>query len=115
MIVGIEVGHHPASRRFMSADIGRLLTDAVEKGRGSFAAFVVAGLVGGGPPGPVAAAPSGAPSYTHRTDASHTREGTGDGGRSSLSAMVLRFCTMAARWNSSRAPESPRSRIRSNR
>jgi hypothetical protein len=29
------------------------------------------------------------------------------------SASVLRFCTMAARWNSSRAPERPLSRIRS--
>ena len=30
-------------------------------------------------------------------------------------AKALRFCTMAARWNSSRAPESPRSRRRSKR
>ena len=36
-----------------------------------------------------------------------------DGGPSSWSAMVFRFCTMAARWNSSRAPQRPRSRIRS--
>jgi hypothetical protein len=36
-----------------------------------------------------------------------------DGGPSGRSAMVLRFCTMAARWNSSRAPERPLSRIRS--
>jgi hypothetical protein len=35
------------------------------------------------------------------------------GGLSIRSARVLRFCTMAARWNSSRAPERPRSRIRS--
>ena len=28
-------------------------------------------------------------------------------------ASVLRFCTIAARWNSSRAPERPLSRIRS--
>jgi len=35
------------------------------------------------------------------------------GGPSRRSAMVLRFCTMAARWNSSRAPERPRSRMRS--
>jgi hypothetical protein len=28
-------------------------------------------------------------------------------------ARVLRFCTIAAKWNSSRAPESPLSRIRS--
>ena len=28
-------------------------------------------------------------------------------------ASVFRFCTMAARWNSSRAPESPRRRVRS--
>jgi hypothetical protein len=35
------------------------------------------------------------------------------GGSSIRSASVLRFCTMAARWNSSRAPERPRSRMRS--
>jgi hypothetical protein len=35
------------------------------------------------------------------------------GGPSIRSASVLRFCTMAARWNSSRAPERPRSRMRS--
>ena len=35
------------------------------------------------------------------------------GGPSVRSARVFRFCTMAARWNSSRAPERPRSRIRS--
>jgi hypothetical protein len=28
-------------------------------------------------------------------------------------ARVFKFCTMAARWNSSRAPEKPRNRIRS--
>src|SRR4051812_4950442 len=38
-----------------------------------------------------------------------------DGGPRNLSASVLRFCTMAARWNSSRAPERPRSRMRSKR
>jgi hypothetical protein len=36
-----------------------------------------------------------------------------DGGPRILSASVLRFCAMAARWNSSRAPERPRSRMRS--
>jgi len=36
-----------------------------------------------------------------------------DGGPRILSASVLGFCTMAARWNSSRAPERPRSRMRS--
>ena len=35
------------------------------------------------------------------------------GGPRVRSASVLRFCTMAARWNSSRAPERPRSRMRS--
>ena len=30
-------------------------------------------------------------------------------------ASVLRFCTIAARWNSSRAPERPLSRMRSKR
>src|SRR5215475_6376362 len=35
------------------------------------------------------------------------------GGASNRSAMVLRFCTMAARWNSSRAPERPLSRFSS--
>jgi class 3 adenylate cyclase len=36
------------------------------------------------------------------------------GGPMERSAKVLRFCTIAARWNSSRAPDSPRSRMRSN-
>ena len=46
------------------------------------------------------------------SDATHASVGSG-GGPSSRRAMVLRFCTMAARWNSSRAPESPLSRMRS--
>ena len=37
------------------------------------------------------------------------------GGGQTWFASVLRFCTMAARWNSSRAPDRPRSRIRSKR
>jgi hypothetical protein len=37
------------------------------------------------------------------------------GGRQMRIASVLRFCTIAARWNSSRAPESPLSRMRSKR
>src|SRR5271154_2155226 len=37
------------------------------------------------------------------------------GGPRIRSAMVLRFCTVAARRNSSRAPERPRSRMRSKR
>src|SRR6266699_6696686 len=37
------------------------------------------------------------------------------GGRQIWFASVLRFCTIAARWNSSRAPERPRNRIRSKR
>src|SRR5438105_4162018 len=37
------------------------------------------------------------------------------GGRQIRFARVLRFCTVAARWNSSRAPERPRRRIRSKR
>lgn len=35
------------------------------------------------------------------------------GGPSIRSAIVFKFCTIAARWNSSRAPERPRSRMRS--
>src|SRR5436305_8501995 len=38
-----------------------------------------------------------------------------DGDRQRHVASVLRFCTTAARWNSSRAPERPRSRMRSKR
>src|SRR6266571_3269130 len=34
-------------------------------------------------------------------------------GRQIWLARVFKFCTMAARWNSSRAPERPRNRIRS--
>src|SRR6266511_3615636 len=34
-------------------------------------------------------------------------------GRQIWLARVFKFCTMAARWNSSRAPEKPRNRIRS--
>src|SRR6202048_525879 len=34
-------------------------------------------------------------------------------GRHIWLARVFKFCTMAARWNSSRAPERPRNRIRS--
>src|SRR5215813_12236830 len=45
-------------------------------------------------------------------DTPHAGAGWG-GGPISRSAMVLRFCTMAARWNSSRAPERPLSRMRS--
>jgi hypothetical protein len=45
----------------------------------------------------------------HATDAA-VRSG---GWRTRRRASVLRFCTMAARWNSSRAPERPRSRSRS--
>jgi hypothetical protein len=37
------------------------------------------------------------------------------GGLGVRRASVLRFCTIAARWNSSRAPERPRRRIRSKR
>jgi hypothetical protein len=37
------------------------------------------------------------------------------GGPMERSAKVLRFCTIAARWNSSRAPDSPRSRMRRQR
>src|SRR5437667_10564767 len=37
------------------------------------------------------------------------------GGRQIWFASVLRFCTIPARWNSSRAPERPRNRIRSKR
>src|SRR6266568_5256496 len=37
------------------------------------------------------------------------------GGRQIWFASVLRFCTIAARWNSSRAPERPRNRMRSKR
>jgi CubicO group peptidase (beta-lactamase class C family) len=36
-------------------------------------------------------------------------------GRQIWFARVFRFCTMAARWNSSRAPERPRKRMRSKR
>ena len=50
---------------------------------------------------------------TNRRDATHAQAGCG-GGRMRRRASVLRFCTMAARWNSSRAPERPRSRSRSN-
>ncbi len=50
------------------------------------------------------------------TDAQATHAaGMSGGGRQIWLARVLRFCTMAARWNSSRAPERPRSRIRSKR
>jgi hypothetical protein len=37
------------------------------------------------------------------------------GGRQIWLASVLRFCAMAQRWNSSRAPERPRRRMRSKR
>src|SRR4029434_25034 len=37
------------------------------------------------------------------------------GGRQMWLASVLRFCAIAARWNSSRAPERPRRRMRSKR
>ena len=37
------------------------------------------------------------------------------GGRQKWFASVLRFCTIAARWNSSRAPERPLNRMRSKR
>ena len=46
---------------------------------------------------------------SHATDVA-ARSG---GGQTSRKAIVLRFWTMAARWNSSRAPERPRSRNRS--
>lgn len=48
----------------------------------------------------------------HATNATHASAWLG-GGRNRRSAIVLRFCTMAARWNSSRAPLKPRSRMRS--
>src|SRR5258708_37586162 len=53
------------------------------------------------------------------TDATEAYAGTTfiafGGGRQIWFASVLRFCTIAARWNSSRAPERPRNRIRSKR
>src|SRR3974377_2483104 len=49
-----------------------------------------------------------------RLQANDTRGWTSSGFRF-LSAKVLRFCTVAASRNSSRAPERPRSRIRSKR
>src|ERR1039458_6002226 len=49
--------------------------------------------------------------HAHATHAAWTF----GGGRQTWPASVLRFCTMAARWNSSRAPERPRKRIRSKR
>src|SRR5262245_57159523 len=49
------------------------------------------------------------PSNAYATDL-RARSG---GGPRIRSASVLRFCTMAARWNSSRAPDSPRRRMRS--
>jgi hypothetical protein len=48
----------------------------------------------------------------YETDPTSARVRSG-GGPSIQSAMVFKFCTIAARWNSSRAPERPRSRIRS--
>jgi CMP-2-keto-3-deoxyoctulosonic acid synthetase len=44
--------------------------------------------------------------------ATHMACAAGGGGQTRF-ARVLRFCTIAARWNSSRAPERPRRRIRS--
>src|SRR5690349_16118313 len=41
--------------------------------------------------------------------------GSFGGGCQIRAASVLRFCTMAARWNSSRAPVRPLSRMRSKR
>ena len=49
---------------------------------------------------------------TNRCNATHARVGCG-GGRMRRRASVLRFCTIAARWNSSLAPDRPRRRMRS--
>src|SRR5262245_37471773 len=48
----------------------------------------------------------------YETDPTSARVRSG-GGSSIRIAMVFKFCTIAARWNSSRAPERPRSRMRS--
>src|SRR6266571_3097502 len=57
---------------------------------------------------------SNAPGMLDATDA-QARHAVGvfSNGRQIWLARVFKFCTMAARWNSSRAPEKPRNRIRS--
>src|SRR5262245_30099182 len=56
--------------------------------------------------------PRGTERHWNRCHTTRAKAGAG-GGRNSRPASILRFCTMAARWNSSRAPERPRSRRRS--
>ena len=96
----------------------RFLADAVEKGLGSIVvpldavwaglrmslAFDGRRLVSG--------VDVDAATDAYATDATNARVRFG-GGPSIRSAMVFKFCTIAARWNSSRAPERPRSRMRS--
>src|SRR5260370_40384082 len=56
---------------------------------------------------------SNAPGMLDATDAQATHAvGVFSNGRQIWLARVFKFCTMAARWNSSRAPEKPRNRIR---
>src|SRR5476649_2169181 len=96
------------------------MTDAVEKGSG-LVGILVAGTVLRGdarlvlelPPieAIVRMRPLTEAERTYATDA-HFVSG---GGPSSRSAIVLRFWTIAARWNSSRAPESPLSAGAQNR
>jgi hypothetical protein len=87
------------------------MTDAVEKGFDSIVASLDAAFDGR------YAVSSGvevdATADAYATDATNAGFPS-DGGPRILRASVLRFCTMAARWNSSRAPERPRSRVRAN-
>jgi hypothetical protein len=101
------------------ADIARLpsLTDAVEKvgdetGNASICAFADRLLTA--PVGGAMRLLSRLTLNATNGQARHAADRFG-GGRQILFASVLRFCVMAARWNSSRAPLRPRRRMRSKR
>jgi len=96
-----------------AADKHRLLTDAVEKGLDLIVVPLDAFAVGLS-----LAFDGGLGVDAEASDDAYAAEAADArvrflGGSSIRSASVLRFCTMAARWNSSRAPERPRSRMRS--
>jgi len=88
------------------------MTDAVEKGFDSIVVSLDAAFDGRCYYAISSGVEVDATTDPYATDATNAGFPSGGGPRI-LSASVLRFCTMAARWNSSRAPERPRSRMRS--
>jgi hypothetical protein len=103
-----DVANRDISGRVTAGRPGQLLTDAVEK-VSPFLSVMALDCV-------VEEVRASLPAALVDPLGSHDAEASWGvtGGPMERSAKVLRFCTIAARWNSSRAPDSPRSRMRSN-